>query len=619
MIQLQSVTLRQGGKCLLEQANLTLHRGQRLGLVGKNGTGKSSLLALIEGKLSADSGEVSHAGGQQMATVAQETPALNKPALNYVLDGDQKYTELAARIALAQADDDGMQLAELYPMFEQAGGFTAEARAAKLLDGLGFSPDEIRAPVAAFSGGWRMRLNLAQALIAPSDLLLLDEPTNHLDLDAVFWLGDWLTRYPGALVVVSHDRDFLDHVCTHIAHIEQQKLHLYTGHYSDFESMRAEKMAQDQAMANKIEREQKRLQGFIDRFRAKATKAKQAQSRIKALERLPTIHAAHADSDFSFTFRAPERSPDPMVVIEDLAIGYDGQPLLEQIELQIRRDDRIGVLGPNGAGKTTLIRAITHEQNIVSGTCMHAPGVKVGYYAQHQLEQLDARDTPMLALERHAGKQASTQQLRDFLGRFGFVGDRIFETIAPFSGGEKARLALALLVWDAPNLLILDEPTNHLDLDMREALAAALQSFEGALLLISHDKSLTEMVCDRFWWVHNGRAEVFDGDLDDYRRAIQEQKRQQAHSEKQQKRANQPRKQPQPKKRTPQTRKIEQLEAELEQANQRLAELDEALADPALYQNAEDPKLAELQQQRQQQTKQIETLENQWLELADSD
>jgi len=622
MIQLQSVSLRQNGKLLLKDANLTLHPGQRLGLVGKNGTGKSSLLSLMEGKLAADAGEIKRAGGQQLATVAQETPALEQPAIEYVLSGDEPYTHLAEKIRKAEAENDGMTLAELYPAFEQAGGFTARARAARLLDGLGFKPEQIDAPVASFSGGWRMRLNLARALIAPSDLLLLDEPTNHLDLDAVFWLGDWLTRYPGSLVVVSHDRDFLDHVCTHIAHIENQKLHLYTGHYSEFESMRAEKMAQDQAMSAKIQREQQRLQGFIDRFRAKATKAKQAQSRIKALERLPTIHAAHADSDFSFTFRPAERSPDPMVVLEDLHIGYGEKPLIEHVNLQIRRDDRIGVLGPNGAGKTTLIRAIAHGSNLKGGTRLISPGVKVGYYAQHQLEQLDPRDTAMQALERHAGKQASTQQLRDFLGRFGFVGDRVFELIAPFSGGEKARLALALLVWDAPNLLILDEPTNHLDLDMREALAAALQSFEGALLLISHDKNLIEMVCDRFWWVHDGRAEVFDGDLQDYRRAISEKKRAFANEEKNQSRSakSQPKPRAKPNKKTSShSRKIEKIEADLNQTQADLQEIDHKLADPAIYQPENEAALTDLQQQRQQLSERIEDLEEQWLSLCEAE
>ena len=622
MIQLKSVSLRRGTQLLLEDADLTLLPGQRMGLVGRNGTGKSSLLAMFQGAIAPDSGDIEWAGGQRMATVEQETPALDISAVDHVLDGDAEYARLNAAIREAEAENDGMRLAELYPDFETIGGFNARARAARLLDGLGFAADSIDSPVASFSGGWRMRLNLARALIAPSDILLLDEPTNHLDLDAVFWLADWLTSYPGTLIVVSHDRDFLDHVCTHIAHIENQQLNLYTGHYSDFEAMRAERLAQTAALADKIAKERERLQGFIDRFRAKATKARAAQSRVKALERLPTIAASHADrDDFSFYFPTPKRAPDPMVNLEHGAIGYGDTPLLRDVGLQIRAGDRIGVLGANGAGKTTLIRAIAEGgETWLSGERFVAPGVEVGYYTQHQLDQLDPRDTPMIALERVAEKSGSTQKYRDFLGRFGFVGDRIFESIEPFSGGEKARLALALLVWKAPNLLILDEPTNHLDLAMRESLAEALQAFDGALLVISHDRTLIELVCDRFWWVRDGAALPFDGDLDDYRAAVTERRRAQNReqaAEKPAKKAPADRStwgKPRDKGAKKREREIARLETDLEGAGERLEEIDRALADPVLYDGQHDEDVARLQAEREEQQARIESLESEWLE-----
>ncbi len=631
MIQLKSVSLRRGPQLLLEDADLTLLPGQRLGLVGKNGTGKSSLLAMFAGELAPDAGDIERAGGQRMATVEQETPALDTSAVDYVLEGDGDYARLNTAIRAAEAENDGMALAELYPEFETIGGFSARARAARLLDGLGFAADSIDRPVSSFSGGWRMRLNLARALIAPSDILLLDEPTNHLDLDAVFWLADWLVAYPGTLIVVSHDRDFLDHVCTHIAHIENQSLNLYTGHYSDFEEMRAERLMQNQALAAKMAKERERLQGFIDRFRAQATKARAAQSRVKALERLPVIAASHADrDDFSFYFPTPKRAPDPMVTLEDVSIGYGGEPLLRDVDLQIRAGDRIGVLGANGAGKTTLIRVIAEGGDTwLSGDRFVAPGVQVGYYTQHQLDQLDPRDTPLIALERVAGNEGTTQKRRDFLGRFGFVGDRVHEPIEPFSGGEKARLALALLVWKAPNLLILDEPTNHLDLAMRESLAEALQSFEGALLVISHDKSLTELVCDRFWWVRGGEAVTFDGDLDDYRRAVTERRRAHNRQQADEVAAAKPAKKaakadksswgkPRDKAGKQQERAIAKAEAEVERLGEQLTGIDTSLADPGLYDGEHEVEVERLQGERDQVKARLTGAEEQWLALQET-
>ncbi|MHB8921256.1 MAG: ABC-F family ATP-binding cassette domain-containing protein [Halothiobacillus sp.] len=622
MIQLKSVSLRRGTQLLLENANLTLQPGYRLGLVGRNGTGKSSLLALIEGTLMPDTGEVERAGGQRLATVAQEIDELDVSAVESVLSGDVEYARISKAIAIAELAEDGMALATLYHDLDAIDGFSARARAARLLDGLGFAPDAIDRPVRSFSGGWRMRINLARALLAPSDIMLLDEPTNHLDLDAVFWLEQWLISYPGSLVVVSHDRDFLDQVCTHIAHIENKSLTVYTSNYSGFESMRAERQAQNQAFSAKIERERAHLNAFVDRFRAQASKAKQAQSRIKALARLPVLAATHADSSFNFSFRTAPNAPDPLLTMEHIDLGYNGNVLLKNIELTVRAGDRIGLLGANGAGKTTLMRVLGGAEKPMAGKLFVSAGVRIGYYAQHQLEQLDPRDTPMSALERIAGR-ASTQEVRSFLGGFGFIGDRAFEVIEPFSGGEKARLALALLVWQAPNLLLLDEPTNHLDLEMRESLAAALQTFEGALVVVSHDRSLIEMVCDGFWRVHAGQVGVFDGDLEDYRRALADERRA----------ANQPIKsaekvaaQPAPakadikSKAAPSKRstdRIKAIESRLSEVVKSLQALDIQLADPALYQNPASTQAHTLTGQRQILEEEHAALESEWLALND--
>ncbi len=622
MIQLKSVSLRRGTQLLLENANLTLQPGYRLGLVGRNGTGKSSLLALIEGTLMPDMGEVERAGGQRLATVAQEIDELDVSAVESVLSGDVEYARISKAIAIAELAEDGMALATLYHDLDAIDGFSARARAARLLDGLGFAPDAIDRPVRSFSGGWRMRINLARALLAPSDIMLLDEPTNHLDLDAVFWLEQWLISYPGSLVVVSHDRDFLDQVCTHIAHIENKSLTVYTSNYSGFESMRAERQAQNQAFSAKIERERAHLNAFVDRFRAQASKAKQAQSRIKALARLPVLAATHADSAFNFSFRPAPNAPDPLLTMEHIDLGYNGNVLLKNIELTVRAGDRIGLLGSNGAGKTTLMRVLGGAEKPMAGKLFVSAGVRIGYYAQHQLEQLDPRDTPMSALERIAGR-ASTQEVRSFLGGFGFIGDRAFEVIEPFSGGEKARLALALLVWQAPNLLLLDEPTNHLDLEMRESLAAALQTFEGALVVVSHDRSLIEMVCDGFWRVHAGQVGVFDGDLEDYRRALTDERRA----------ANQPAKsaekvaaQPVPAKAESKpkaapskrsTDRIKAIESRLSEVVKSLQALDIQLADPALYQNPDSTQAHTLTGQRQILEEEHAALESEWLALND--
>lgn len=514
MLKLTQVNLLRGTKVLVENASMSLHRNQRIGLTGANGTGKSSIIALLRGELHADAGDVDLQGGITIAHVAQETPALEQSALDYTLDGDQQLRELQTAITdadkLAEHEKHSLLLGEL----ESIGGYTAESRAARLLNGLGFSQEELSKSVKAFSGGWRMRLNLAQALMCRSDLLLLDEPTNHLDMDAILWLEQWLKQYSGALILIAHDRDFLDSVCTHIAHIENQQLGVYTGGYSSFEVTRAEKLSQQAAAFNKQQKEIAHIQSFINRFKAQATKAKQAQSRIKTLERMEKLALAHVDSPFNFQFLQPEKKLQHLLSLDKADIGYS-DAIVKNARFNLIESDRIGLLGPNGAGKSTLIKCLAGELDLLSGTYQLHPDCKLGYFAQHQLEQLDD-DSNALQHFWRLDKDKSEQELRDFLGGFGFQGDRATELIAPFSGGEKARLALALLVFQRPNLLLLDEPTNHLDLEMRHALSMALQDFEGAVVVISHDRHLLRSVCDELYIVHAHQLQHFKESLDDY-------------------------------------------------------------------------------------------------------
>jgi ATP-binding cassette subfamily F protein 3 len=512
MLKLEHLHLRRGANLLIEDANVTVHPGHKVGIAGANGCGKSSLLALIRGELAPDNGHLELPAGWQIAHVAQETPAVDTPALEYVMAGDDELAELRAALAL---EPDGATLGRLHARLEAIEGYSAESRAGRLLHGLGFLPEQIRDPVACFSGGWRMRLNLARALMCRSDLLLLDEPTNHLDLDAVLWLEDWLRQYPGTLLLISHDREFLDAVVEEILHIEQRRATLYRGGYSAFERQRAERLAQQQAAYERQQREVAHMRSFVDRFRAKATKARQAQSRLKALERLESIAPAHLDSPFRFTFQIPERVPNPLLRLERVTVGYGEQTVLQGVELSLAPGDRIGLLGPNGAGKSTLIKLLAGELTPQDGLLESALYLETAYFAQHQLEQLRLDESPVWHLQRLA-PGVSEQALRDFLGGFGFVGDRVFEPVAPFSGGEKARLVLALLVFRRPNLLLLDEPTNHLDLDMRLALSQALQEFAGAVVLVSHDRHLLRVTVDRLLLVHGGGVREFDGDLDQY-------------------------------------------------------------------------------------------------------
>ena len=519
MIVLSDVTLRRGPQKLLSDVTISIHPRYKVGLTGANGTGKSSLFAMLRNELGQDEGVVSIPPNWVVAHVAQETPATGISALDYTLEGDIEYVELHKQLENAE----GAHLGELHARLEAIDGYTTESRAATLLHGLGFSQDQINNPVNSFSGGWRMRLNLAQALMCRSDLLLLDEPTNHLDLDAVIWLQSWLVNYQGTLILISHDREFLDAVVKHIAHIEHAKLTLYTGNYSAFEKIRAERLAQQQSAYEKQQREKAHMQKYVDRFRAQATKAKQAQSRLKALDRMEEISAAQVDSPFNFRFLEPDKIPERLLNVDDASIGYGQTMIVEHIKLQLMPGQRIGLIGPNGAGKSTLIKYLAGELNSLKGESWQAQDLKIGYFAQHQLEQLNLEQTALeqlrdidKAMDETGNKRAREQDLRNFLGGFGFQGARVDEPIKPFSGGEKARLVLAMLVYQKPNLLLLDEPTNHLDLQMRHALSVALQGFAGAMVIVSHDRHLLKTVTDELIIVHDRKAEEFDGDLDDY-------------------------------------------------------------------------------------------------------
>lgn len=523
MIQFKQLTLTRGTKILIEEASFQLHPGHKVGLTGANGAGKSSLFALLRGELHPEVGDLDIPPNWTVAHVAQETPALAQSAIDFTLDGDVELREVEQALVAAETAHAGEKIAELHQRLSDIDGYSAKARAAALLDGLGFLQADLARPVSDFSGGWRVRLNLARALMCRSDLLLLDEPTNHLDLDAVIWLEGWLRDYRGTLLLISHDRDFLDSVVNNILHIEQQRLTLYRGGYSDFERQRAEKLALQQAMFEKQQRKVAHLQSYIDRFRVQATKARQAQSRIKALERMEMISAAHVDSQFNFEFRSPVSAPDPLLVLDNMTIGYADKPILNKVAFTIRPGERVGLLGKNGAGKSTLIKALAAELQPLSGKRVEGKDLNIGYFAQHQLEQLRPSESPLQHMMR-LDPLTREQEHLNYLGGFDFRGDMARAPCANFSGGEKSRLALALLIWTRPNLLLLDEPTNHLDLEMRHALTLALQDYVGGVILVSHDRALLRASCDRFVLVAEGKAEVFDGDLDDYKTWLAEQK-----------------------------------------------------------------------------------------------
>ena len=517
MIELKNLTLQRGSKLLLDKANLTVSPQRRVGLVGRNGTGKSSLFALIKGEIAQDGGDVLLPAHWKLASVAQETPALDISALDYVLQGDGELQLFQTALHEAEAKNDGMKQAEYHAKLEEIDAYSAPARAAKLLSGLGFSQEEHSRPVKSFSGGWRMRLNLAQALMCRADLLLLDEPTNHLDLETVLWLENHLSGLPCTQIIISHDRDFLNATTTQTVELSDQKLTLYGGNYDFYQAERARRLAQQQAAYLKQQAQIKHLQSFIDRFKAKATKAVQAQSRMKALDKLERIAPAHFDSGFSFEFDSPAHLPNPLLQLDKADLGYGGEPVLHGIDLSLESGARYGLLGVNGSGKSTFIKTLAGELNVLSGRIVRSDKLNIGYFAQHQLDTLRPDQSPLWHIQK-LSPDVREQEIRNFLGSFNFVGDAALQKTEPFSGGEKARLALAMIVWQKPNLLLLDEPTNHLDLDMRHALTLALQSFQGALIVVSHDRSLLEATTDSFLLIEQGRLKTFDGDLEDYRR-----------------------------------------------------------------------------------------------------
>ena len=623
MIQFKQLTLVRGLKTLIQGATLQLHPGHKVGLTGANGAGKSSLFALLRGEMQLEAGDLDMPASWVIAHVAQETPALAMPAIEFVLDGDAELRQIEAALAAAEASQQGELIAELHHRLLDIEGYAAKARAAELLSGLGFSQANLQQAVATFSGGWRVRLNLARALMCRSDLLLLDEPTNHLDLDAVIWLEGWLQSYRGTLILISHDRDFLDAIVNHIAHIEQQTLTLYRGGYSDFERQRAEKLALQQALFEKQQRKVSHLQSYIDRFRVQATKARQAQSRIKALERMEMISAAHVDSQFNFEFRVPLAAPDPLLVLDEMAVGYQGVALIKDIVLAIRPGERIGLLGRNGAGKTTLIKLLAKELAPLSGKRVEGKDLNIGYFAQHQLEQLRLDESPLQHMMK-LDPLTREQEHLNFLGGFDFKGDMARSPCLNFSGGEKSRLALALLIWTRPNLLLLDEPTNHLDLEMRHALTMALQDYQGGVVLVSHDRALLRASCDEFVLVADGQAVPFDGDLEAYSLWLNEQRLKEKQNvqatlevkpAKQDRAMNKAERQARIAERRPLLKEVAELDKRIAAWQEEKLACDARLNDNDLYSAADKTALQDLLKKQAELIKQIEQAEERWLDL----
>jgi len=611
MISASRLTLRRGPRPLLEDANFTIHPGWRCGVIGRNGTGKSTLFAAVLGQLAPDKGEISSLKNLAVATVAQDTPSLPDLAIEFALDGDVELRELERRLVIAEDKLDIDKISAIHERLNDIGGYAARARAAALLHGLGFSQEAQQTAVADFSGGWRMRLNLARALMCRSDVLLLDEPTNHLDLDAVIWLQSWLSSYPGTMMVISHDREFLDAITTHTLHLEGTKATLYTGNYSQFERTRAEKMTLQAGMFAKQQKQVAHLQKFINRFRASAAKATQAQSRIKALERMEMVSAVHADSEFSFEFAEPDRLPSPLVRFDDVVCGYGEKVVLKNVRLLIAPGERIGLLGPNGAGKSTLVQTIAGSIPGLRGDMMRDGYLRVGYFAQHTTDSLDPKASPILHLKR-LDPTATEQNLRGFLGGFNFKGDRVYENVEPFSGGEKARLALAMVVYQKPNLLLLDEPTNHLDLDMRHALETAMLEFSGAVMVVSHDRHLLTSTCDQLWLVAEGGCRPFVGDLDDYAKWLNSRELNPGSGKKKDKKPQRSAEEI-----AAQTKALKDTVRKLDQQMAKLSKdvdtLTEKLADPALYAPEKKWDFTKLQKEQAAVKKKLAETEEEWI------
>ena len=624
MIELKNLTLQRGLKVLIDKANLTVNPGWRVGLIGKNGTGKSSLFALIKGEITQDGGDVLVPKHWKTAAVAQETPALDISALDYVLQGDAELQAFQTALAQAEAQNDGMGIAEYHARLEEIDAYTAPARAAKLLSGLGFAQEEHGKSVKAFSGGWRMRLNLAQALMCRADLLLLDEPTNHLDLETVLWLENHLASLPCTQIIISHDRDFLNAATSHTVELSGQKLTLYGGNYDFYQNERAQRLAQQQAAYTKQQAHIKHLQSFIDRFKAKATKAVQAQSRMKALAKLERIAPAHLDSEFSFEFESPAHLPNPLLKLDQADLGYGATTVLHGISLSLESGARYGLLGVNGSGKSTFIKALAGELALQGGQMVKSDKLNIGYFAQHQLDTLREDQSPLWHIQQ-LSPEVREQEIRNFLGGFNFIGDTALQKIAPFSGGEKARLALAMIVWQKPNLLLLDEPTNHLDLDMRHALTLALQSFQGALIVVSHDRSLLEATTDSFLLIDKGRLKPFDGDLNDYRlwRLAQENAAAapavsaQAQSRKDTKRQEAQMRQEKARRSKPIQQKIDKAEKEMAELGIRQSEFEAFLAQEEAYSEENKVKLQQTLSELAAVKVKLSELEENWLMWQD--
>jgi ATP-binding cassette subfamily F protein 3 len=660
MIRFLNVSLMRGTKPLLESVDLTLNPGDKIGLIGANGAGKSSLFAMLRNELHPDQGEIDFPLKWRMAYVAQETPPLDRAALDYAIDGDVGLRKLEDELARLESEpettENGIAIGNLYSALADADAYTVQSRGEQLLLGLGFTIDQMQQPVASFSGGWRMRLNLAQALMCPSDLLLLDEPTNHLDLDAIIWLEDWLKRYAGTLIIISHDRDFLDEVVNVVVHIDERKLKRYSGNYSGFERQRAAQMILAAGALAKQQRQRAHLESFVNRFKAQASKARQAQSRMKALEKMEELAPLRAAAEFSFEFREPLSAPNPLLVMEDVNAGYpilnehgdkvDEKVIVSNIKFSLQIGQRIGLLGVNGAGKSTLIKTIAGELMPLTGDATLGKGLSVGYFAQHQVEMLRHDESPLWHLSKIA-PTVREQELRNFLGGFNFPGTMVTSSIRPFSGGEKARLALALIVWQRPNLLLLDEPTNHLDLETREALTMALAQFEGTLVVVSHDRHLLRATTDQFIIVADGRLQPFDGDLDDYKDWLFQTKLGKgttvlpaagkdnkttfpavatvaaaapsapAVDKKDQKRADAEQRQRNATLRKPIENKLKRLEEQIAKRNEQKTEVDGKLGEPGVYEAANKVKLKALLADQSFYAKDLATLEAEWLVLQE--
>lgn len=626
MIHLRNVRLRRGPEPLLENVSVSILRGEKVGLVGRNGSGKSSLLALLRGDLSADLGECEVPSQLAIASVAQELPHSQRAVVEHVIDGDEALRALESHLRAAEQAGDGIRQAALLAEFEASGGYTARSRAASLLDGLGFEASDIDRPLDEFSGGLRMRANLARALMCRSDVLLLDEPTNHLDLDAVLWLEEWLCAYPGTLLLVSHDREFLDAVATRILHLSDRSIVSYTGNFSRFETQRAAGAAQQRAADERLRREVAHVRSFVDRFRAKASKARQAQSRLKWLERLPELVERREESSFDWEFATPAKLPQPLVSLERIAAGYGTRTIVDGVRLSIAPGSRLGILGRNGAGKSTLMRVIAGDAAPLAGSRTAAVELAVGFFAQLEVDQLDGDSTAMLELSRRGGAEVASwtpQQSRDHLGRFGFVGERVFEPVARFSGGERARLSLAILVARRPNLLLLDEPTNHLDLEMRDSLLLALQEFSGAVVLVSHDRALLRSVCDEFLLVGDGIVKDFDGDLGDYanwlaqRRTTAREPTHQQSSGREQRKEQRRREAEARNQLAPLRAELRRVETELERKTVRRRELEAQLADATFYTDVPAAEQRRVSDEHGRLAREIDALEAQWLELGE--